>query len=387
MSAEKRIPELDGLRGCAILLVTIWHSVMLIDPSKSAINYLIWRFSIIGQSGVDLFFVLSGFLIVGILYDHKESDSYFSTFYVRRALRILPPYLILITMFYLLTRLRGTNYYFGSQIPVWALLTFVQNWLFVSTQGTEPAAIAGTWSLAIEEQFYLVIPALVWCVPRRYLLPVLIALGLVSAAARACYFWTHPGNLYAPYVMTPLRLDGLAIGGAIAVAYRNDAIRARIFAHLKTIRWACLLLLLIAPFYAWSLRSAVAHQMLYYVGHFYLALLYGLVLILATRPEDGTKSILRSRVLGFFGLISYSLYLFHTPAKGLVFYLFQGTAERLQTMSDVVLMALSSAVAIVFCLWLYWIVERPARLVGKTFGYGSNAEAPGAVAIQRQMTS
>ncbi|WP_136626058.1 acyltransferase family protein [Bradyrhizobium macuxiense] len=185
MTAQKRIAELDGLRGCAILLVTIWHSVMLIDPSQGVINDLIWRLSIFGQSGVDLFFVLSGFLIVGILYDHN----------IRRALRILPPYLILISIFYVLTRLRGTNYYFGSQIPVWALLTFVQNWLFVSTQGTEPAAIAGTWSLAIEEQFYLVIPALVWFAPRRYLLAILLAIGLASASARAFYFWTHPGNL------------------------------------------------------------------------------------------------------------------------------------------------------------------------------------------------
>jgi peptidoglycan/LPS O-acetylase OafA/YrhL len=385
MNAEKRIAELDGLRGCAILLVTVWHSVMLIAPSKGLINDLIWRFSIFGQSGVDLFFVLSGFLIVGILYDHKASDSYFSTFYARRALRILPPYLILLAGFVLLTRMRGTNYYFGSQVPVWALLGFVQNWFFVSTQGTEPAAIAGTWSLAIEEQFYLVIPALVWCVPRRYLLSILIAIGLASAAARAIYFWTHPGDLYGPYVMTPLRLDGLAIGGAIAVAYRNDAMRAWIFARIQAIRSACWLLLAIVPFYAWSLRSTAAHQVLYYIGHFYLAVMYGLILILATRPGDGrTKSFLRSRLFGFFGLISYSLYLFHTPAKAAVFYLFRGSVERLQTISDAMLMSLSAAVAIVFCLGLYRFVERPAQLFGKTFSYGPNAEEPGSIVVQRR---
>jgi hypothetical protein len=67
---------LDGLRGCAVLMVTIWHSQMLINPSSSPVHYLIWRFSIFGQSGVDLFFVLSGFLIIGILYDNQESQSY-----------------------------------------------------------------------------------------------------------------------------------------------------------------------------------------------------------------------------------------------------------------------------------------------------------------------
>ena len=385
MNAEKRIPELDGLRGCAILLVTVWHSVMLIDPSKGTINHLIWRFSIFGRTGVDLFFVLSGFLIVGILCDQKESDSYFSAFYARRALRILPPYLILICGFYLLTRLFGTGYYLGGRVPLWALLTFIQNWFFVSTQGTEPAAIAATWSLAIEEQFYLVIPALIWCVPRRYLLSILLAICMASACARAIYFWSFPTDFYGPYVMTPLRLDGLAIGGAIAVAYRNDAIRAGIFAHIKTIRSACLLLLSIAPFYAWSLRSASGHQVLYYVGHFYLALMYGLILVVATRPGDSaTKSVLRSDVLRFFGLISYSLYLFHPVAKGLVFYVFCGAAERLQTASDMLLMAVSAAVAIVFCAGLYRLVERPAQLRGRTFSYDSNAQDSDSIAVQRR---
>lgn len=385
MNIEKRIPELDGLRGCAILLVTVWHSLMLIDPSKGMINDLIWRFSVFGRTGVDLFFVLSGFLIVGILHDHKESDRYFSTFYARRALRILPPYLILIGIFYVLTRLRGTPYYFGSQVPTWALLSFVQNWFFVSTQGSEPAVITGTWSLAIEEQFYLVIPALVWCVPRRYLLSILLAIGLTSAAARAIYFWANPSNFYAPYVMTPLRLDGLAFGAAIAVAYRNDAVRTWIFAHIRIIRWACLSLLSVVPFFAWSLRSTIAHQLLYYTGHFYLAVLYALILILATCPGEGrTKSILRSPILGFFGLISYSLYLFHTPAKAAVFHLFKGSVERLQTVSDAVLMVVSAAIAIVFCLGLYRFVERPAQLLGKTFSYGPSAENAGSVAVQRQ---
>ncbi|WP_426441719.1 acyltransferase family protein [Bradyrhizobium genosp. P] len=183
--------------------------------------------------------------------------------------------------------------------------------------------------------------------------------------------------------MTPLRLDGLAIGGAIAIAYRNDAIRARIFAHIKTIRSACLLLVSIAPFFAWSLRSASAHQVLYYVGHLYLALMYGLILILATCPGDnGIKSVLRSNVLRFFGLISYSLYLFHTPAKGLVFYAFYGAAERLQTASDALLMAVSAAVTIVFCLGLYRFVERPAQLLGKQFSYRSNAEDSNSIMMQ-----
>lgn len=121
------------------------------------------------------------------------------------------------------------------------------------------------------------------------------------------------------------------------------------------------------------------------MSHLYLALMYGLILILATQPGDGrTKSLLRSRVLGFFGMISYSLYLFHTPAKGVVFYLFRGSVERLQTVSDAMLMIVSAAVAILFCLALYRFVERPAQLRGKTFHYDSNAQDSNLVAIERR---
>ena len=88
-------------------------------------HYLIWRFSIFGQSGVDLFFVLSGFLIIGILYDNQESQSYFPTFYIRRACRILPPYLVLLVGFLALTEICGSGHYLGTQLPLWSLLTFM----------------------------------------------------------------------------------------------------------------------------------------------------------------------------------------------------------------------------------------------------------------------
>jgi peptidoglycan/LPS O-acetylase OafA/YrhL len=100
--SDRRLAELDGLRGIAIMLVLVWHFTgMLVDPGQGDIQYLTWRFLIFGRSGVDLFFVLSGFLIIGILVDNRDSSDYFKTFYLRRALRILPPYLILVTGFWL----------------------------------------------------------------------------------------------------------------------------------------------------------------------------------------------------------------------------------------------------------------------------------------------
>lgn len=156
--SEKRIPELDGVRGIAILLVLLWHFTgMLVDPSQGDVQYLAWRYLIFGRTGVDLFFVLSGFLIIGILVDNRDSPNYLTTFYARRALRILPPYLILVGACWLLFKVLNARAeaYFGRELPLWSLLTFTQNWVMASTNSYGATLSGGTWSLAIEEQFYL----------------------------------------------------------------------------------------------------------------------------------------------------------------------------------------------------------------------------------------
>src|ERR1700676_1165017 len=186
--SDRRLPELDGLRGIAILLVLVWHFTgMLCDPSQGLVQYIAWRIAIIGQTGVDLFFVLSGFLIIGILIDNRESPNYFTTFYIRRALRILPPYLILLAGFWLCVSEAGGRlpYYFDRQLPLWSLLTFTQNWVMASLNTMGAMSIGGTWSLAIEEQFYLFAPALILLLPLRWLPKVLVAIGATSIMARS----------------------------------------------------------------------------------------------------------------------------------------------------------------------------------------------------------
>jgi peptidoglycan/LPS O-acetylase OafA/YrhL len=260
-TSDIRIPELDGLRGIAILLVLIWHFTgMLADPGQGAIQYLAWRFAIFGRSGVDLFFVLSGFLIVGILIDNRDSPNYFKTFYVRRMLRILPAYLILVTGFWLcVVTLDGhLAYYFDRQLPLWSLLTFTQNWVMVSLNRLGSMSIGATWSLAIEEQFYLVAPALILWLPRRWLPKALIAIGATSIVARSACFYFYPENFTAPYVGTIFRLDGLCAGGLIAIAYRDKAIWAAIQLRRTRLFGVFCALIAIIPFYTWLLRSSFA---------------------------------------------------------------------------------------------------------------------------------
>lgn len=370
--SEKRLLELDGLRGIAILLVLIWHFTgMLVDPSQGTAQYLAWRYLIFGQSGVDLFFVLSGFLIIGILIDNRESPNYFKTFYARRALRILPPYLILVAAFWLCIDVTGGRlaYYFDRQLPLWSLLTFTQNWAMSSIDSFGAMSIGGTWSLAIEEQFYLFAPALILLLPRRLLPKTLVAIGVASIAARSACFYLYPEHVLVPYVGTMFRLDGLCVGGLIAIAYRNAAVWMAIILRRRALLGALCALIAIIPAYTWFLRSNFDHLAEYHFGHAYLSLLYGasLMSILVWSSTLAT-SWLRSKVLTGTGTISYALYLFHPSFKGM-FFVVARRGEQLTAPIDIALLSAAFVSTFVFCALLYRYVERPAQQLGHRFKY------------------
>jgi len=370
--SEKRIPELDGLRGIAILLVLVWHFTgMLVDPNQGAVQYLAWRYLIFGRTGVDLFFVLSGFLIIGILIDNRDSPNYFTTFYARRALRILPPYLMLVGACWLLFKVPNAHVgsYFNRDLPLWSLLTFTQNWVMASINSYGATLIGGTWSLAIEEQFYLFVPLLILLLPPRWLVKTLVVIGIVSLAARSAYFYLHPEHILAPYVVTVFRLDGLCAGGVIAIAYRHSAIWSAIVLRRMALLAALAILIAIVPFYTWFLRSDFSQLAEYHFGHAYLALLYGVsltsILVWSGKPSTAW---LRSRSLTAVGMISYSLYLFHPSFKGLFFVLAR-RGEQLTSPIDIALLAAAIVSTFVFCAVLYRYVERPAQRLGHRFRY------------------
>jgi len=216
----KHIPALDGVRGLAILLVIAFHA-RVVFTTTNEIPYLGFRALGLGWSGVDLFFVLSGFLITGILLDSRGSPRYFRVFYLRRALRIFPLYfaylfLILIVARFLLLAYTGSDLW-NSTNPWW-YFTYLLNWK--SDQGYNDLVLGHLWSLAIEEQFYLVWPAMVWLAPRRHLkwLCLIIAAGAFLARF---YMGSHGYGSEATYRMTPGRMDTLALGAFVAVGLRD----------------------------------------------------------------------------------------------------------------------------------------------------------------------
>lgn len=163
-----RIRELDGVRGIAILLVLIWHYFTTqVQPVPDSLLAKAQLATQLTWSGVDLFFVLSGFLIGGILLDNRASKNYFSTFFVRRACRILPLYVVMLLAYvYLLVEQPvALKWLWENSYSLWFFATFTQNYPIGIHEQFGPNWMAVTWSLAVEEQFYVVLPFLMFWLP------------------------------------------------------------------------------------------------------------------------------------------------------------------------------------------------------------------------------
>jgi len=241
ISSSTRIPALDGLRGIAILLVLIQHTFLGFHfVHHPALNWLV-RMSRLSWSGVDLFFVLSGFLIGGILLDARSSPNYFKTFYLRRAYRILPLYFLVLTLAWLTFKagqlgwLRGDwAGLFSGAIPWWTFFTFTQN---ISMVLAGPlvgrAGLSPTWSLAVEEQFYLTLPLVVRFASKRRLVQI-VAGGIAGAALMRFLVALHsPDRMFATYLLTPCRADALGLGVLAAVLVRER----QAWAYVRARRW------------------------------------------------------------------------------------------------------------------------------------------------------
>lgn len=210
------IPQLDGLRGIAILLVILHHFWPKAGPLTK-----ISSLAHVGWIGVDLFFVISGFLICGILLDTRDRDGYFRNFYARRALRIFPLYyLFLAAMAIAIPALQKSSEFFDQSGSVWWYVLYGGN-IREAIVGHEPAyVLAPLWSLSIEEQFYILFPLLV----RRLEIATLwkVLWGIVTAAPmfRIVTFLLEPQNERIQYLATFSRMDTIALGCLLATGLR-----------------------------------------------------------------------------------------------------------------------------------------------------------------------
>ncbi|HEY2822504.1 MAG TPA: acyltransferase [Candidatus Acidoferrum sp.] len=300
MSGKTRakIPQLDALRGIAILLV-IAHNATLHYGTTSYLHPLFDR----GWMGVDLFFVLSGFLISGILLDTKESPNYFKNFYARRILRIWPLYYCLLAfMFLVLPRVSAAEgvTIFAKSSPWWAYPLFLQNFLLpLSTDAAGPLGV--TWSLAIEEQFYLVWPIIVRFLSRRQV-AIVALVGIAASPVLRYFLAAHHVHIYANFFC---RLDGLMLGAFLAAL-----VRSKDFVRERFVGVALAVLVVAAPLaVVMDLRHAE------WIVFSFTSLAAGALVYLAMFwRQKWVQWPLANRFLLFTGTISYGLFLLHKIA-------------------------------------------------------------------------
>lgn len=212
-------PALDGLRGVAVLLVLAFH-FLHIDGEGGVAERMLLATTRAGWAGVDLFFVLSGFLITGILLDARGAAGYFRAFYARRVLRIFPLYYAYLAVLFLLLPRLLPALDVKAETQGW-LWTYLGNVLFAREGGFHASPYTGHfWSLAVEEQFYLAWPLLVFLLPRRRLALVCVAL-VVGAFLLRLGIHRTTFNATAAYVLTPARMDALALGALVAIGARE----------------------------------------------------------------------------------------------------------------------------------------------------------------------
>jgi peptidoglycan/LPS O-acetylase OafA/YrhL len=292
------MPELDSVRGIAIIGVLLLHGFywQYSGFHFSGLPRLFLLATAPGWLGVNLFFVLSGFLITGILLDSKEKPQYFRRFYTRRALRILPAYYLLLILLAVL----------HSASAAFLGLSFVYLANVTRLFGV-PADYGPLWSLAVEEHYYIFWPAVIYKLTRRHLAIITIAICLLTPVLRAVFFrlgYTAGLGWYTWFVA-----DGLATGSLLAVFLRTSPSRKMVAVLCGTLLAGGFILASIGrPFGILTRERLLGAALQETVIDLFFAGFLLLVLLLGTSAR---RRYVNNSVLRFLGYISYGLYLIH----------------------------------------------------------------------------
>jgi peptidoglycan/LPS O-acetylase OafA/YrhL len=370
---------IDGLRGVAILAVMLFHFTMY-EHSARPLYRSALTVAGAGWAGVDVFFALSGFLITGILLDTKGRPCFFRTFYLRRALRIFPLYytvvagVMLVLGLTLATRDPEVRDLFGRQLWLWTYSINIEGALSGRWDFNAGGLFLNHfWSLAIEEQFYLVWPVVVLALSRRALALTAVTMAGTSLVLRAVLtaYGVAPTTVYS---FTPCRVDALALGGLAALLVR-ERVRRRV-------QLALVAAIAAAAHLAWLayrerglpwLNPRVDVGGLTSLAVVASALLVGL----SVRPEARVFRPLRSRALVFLGKYSYATYVFHyllwprlerhVPAPRLA----AASGSELVGLAGHV--AIGIAVSVAVAVVSFHVLERPFLGLRRHLAYASTA--------------
>ena len=379
-SLEKgHILALDGLRGIAILLVVFSHFVSNLHLTADGWAWPLIAVAHAGWAGVDLFFVLSGFLITGILVDARGSPSYFRAFYARRALRILPAYYgFLFAIFVLLPLVHvgaGENYMLARQHQGWYWLHLTNIMMAIGEiPGRGPYPSTLFWSLAVEEQFYFIWPAIVALCSVSTLRKVCIGGIILCAALRIVGAFSGVSEL-ALSVLPITRGDTLFVGGLLAIEYRRGTLER--YARIAKLAAPVALLVLIGLVSVYGQLDYMDRGTVMLGSIAIMVLGASAVVLGVSSANSGPSRLLRSRVLRFFGRYSYAIYIVHTAVlAGMDHYRpfgllpsIAGSALPAQTAWFLAYVGLSTGVAM-----LSWnLVEKHFLRLKRFFPYGTRS--------------
>ena len=308
----RHIAALDGVRGLAVVLVLLEH-LFVRNPNPAGswpVRFVALLFSS-GWVGVDLFFVLSGFLITGILYDTQRGPRFFRNFYARRALRIFPLYYALLFVLIAVSTAQGYHWYLKGTL---LYLTYLHTlWIGGVGYTTAPwVNINHLWSLAVEEQFYLVWPLLVFLLKTRRRIVVAALVGTACSIALRC--WVYAAGVlhtyhYATYSWSPTRLDGLLVGAVLAMLIRSRW-------RAEVLRWAPLVFGTGAVLSLLVVSSARGMFPFYYpllgiAGYPLFAVTFAALIGWALETGSVASRVCGVRFLRLFGRYSYGIYVYH----------------------------------------------------------------------------
>jgi peptidoglycan/LPS O-acetylase OafA/YrhL len=377
---------LDGLRGIAILLVIAVHylgTFAEVEPGAP----LLFQLARGGWVGVDLFFALSGFLITGILIRTVESENYYRNFYARRTLRIFPLYYASLALifgigalvpmfrseeFQQIASLQGWLWLYASNIKV----AINQQWQTFGLFGGDWVELSHLWSLAVEEQFYLVWPALIAVTPGRHRLRLTLIAFLSALALRLIFI--HHGNIIAAYVLMPCRMDALATGAFIAVLAAREGGTTRLLRWSRPVAIASALA--IAVMWLWRGDFWQRDPVVAGVGFSLVALLAGcfVVFSIALPTEHLLIRGLSARWLRQIGRVSYGMYIIHFALLKILFLRITPVEELapfLGSEAAVIVLRFGIVVVVSYALArLSWhFLERPFLGLKRHFGPADRA--------------
>lgn len=353
---EFRIVALDGVRGLMTIFVLLSHYFAEIPNGLPVLG--------LGWFAVNMFFVLSGFLIGRLIIEKKDSENFISVFFMRRICRTIPSYMISVSLIFAMLWIFRSQPWtrFETEFPLWSYLTFTQNIFMGATNSVGAYWAAPTWTLALEEQLYLLLPLLFLLTPQRYWMRILIAVAILAVVLRALIFTSGLVSPIWGYAILPTRGDVLVLGVIAAILFKDQ--RIDLSRYDLALRCAPVVLLFVAV--CLILADPLERRLFNIFGPFVVCAGFACLLLAMVRGAPEAKRF-ESRFLCFFGHISYCIYLTHLMVLGLMHGLILNAKPELGTLTQWLVTCAALIVTVALAWLMTTFIEAPLTAYGRSW--------------------